>query len=69
MSTLLFTILLAFIVVVIAIALLAIGWLLTGKNKIVPGACGRDPTKKRDKDCSEDNISCGLCKKNEDKNK
>jgi hypothetical protein len=51
----------------VAIGLLGIGWLLTGKSKIKPGACGRDPTKNKDENCSESKISCGLCKKKDDK--
>lgn len=66
MSSLLVTLSFAFAVVVIALALLAIGWLITGKSKIQPGACGRDPTKKRDADCSPE-VDCQLCKKDEPK--
>ncbi len=50
----------AFVVIVIAIACMAIGWLITGKTKIERGACGRDPTKKRDDSC-ETTTSCDLC--------
>jgi len=49
----------AFVVIVFAIALLAIGWLFTGKTRI--DRCGKDPTKKRDENC-EDKTSCSLCK-------
>jgi hypothetical protein len=65
MSTVLFTIIAAFFLVLTAVGLLGIGWLLTGKSKIKPGACGRDPHKMRDEDCSSDQVSCGLCKKEE----
>lgn len=70
MSTLLLTLALAFVFIVIAIALLAMSWLITGKSKMRPGACGRDPTKKQEKDdsCGTDS-SCGLCKKGEDPKK
>lgn len=69
MSTLLLTIFIAFVIVVVAISFLAIGWLITGKSKVQPGACGRDPTKKRDqKDCG-DTTSCSLCEKPEEKKK
>lgn len=62
MSTFLLTLAIAFIVVVIAIAFLAFGWLVTGKSKIRPGSCGRDPTKKRDdEDCSK--SACNLCER------
>lgn len=50
----------AFVVIVIAIACLAIGWLITGKTKIERGACGRDPTKTKDESC-ETTTTCGLC--------
>lgn len=63
MSPFITTILLAFGVVVLALALLGIGWLLTGKSRIIQGACGMDPNKIRDKRCGTDKISCELCKK------
>lgn len=66
MSTILLTLTLAFIGVLCALALLGIGWLITGKSKIKAGACGRDPTKNRDENCNESpTLSCGLCKKKE----
>ena len=46
MSNLFLTLVIAFVIIVFAIALLAIGWLITGKTKIEK-QCGRDPTKKR----------------------
>lgn len=55
------TILIAFIVVLLAIASLAIGWLITGKSKIVRGACGLDPHKYRNQNCGTPNIHCDLC--------
>lgn len=58
----------AFVVIVIAIASLAIGWLITGKTKIERGACGRDPTQKRDENCST-TTSCDLCEHSEKKTK
>lgn len=57
------TIALAFFVILIALALLAIGYLITGSPKITPGACGRDPTKRADDPSCGSKISCGLCKK------
>jgi hypothetical protein len=69
MNTILLTIVLAFIIVVLAVGLLAIGWLITGKSKIKLGACGRDPNKKRDEDCSSNNSSCGICERKIDKDK
>ena len=56
MSNLFLTLVVAFVIIVFAIALLAIGWLITGKTRIEKG-CGRDPTKKRDESCH----SCDLC--------
>lgn len=50
----------AFVVIVLALACLAIGWLITGKTKIEGGACGRDPTKKREDDCQS---LCSMCSK------
>ena len=66
MSSILLTIAIAFIVVLLAIGLLAIGWLTTGKSILKSGACGRNPTKK-DENCSENNASCGLCQKKDKK--
>ncbi len=63
MSPLLLTILIAFFIVASAIALLAIGWLITGKSKMTPGACGRAPTAKKNDSCG-DETSCSLCDKN-----
>jgi hypothetical protein len=59
-SNLFVTLVIAFVVIVIAIACLAIGWLITGKTKIERGACGRDPYQKRDDSC-ESTQSCDLC--------
>lgn len=57
------TIIIAFIITLIAVGLLAISWLLTGKSKIKLGSCGRDPTNK-DENCAENKgISCILCKR------
>lgn len=69
MSTLFLTLAIAFVVVVIALALLGISWLLTGKSKIRPGACGRDPTKKQEDDSCGTTTNCHLCKHPEDKSK
>lgn len=62
------TLLLASAIVLIAIALLGIGWLVKGKSIIRPGACGFDPTKKKDpkKGCGTE-TTCELCKKPDDK--
>ena len=65
MSNLVLTLGLAFIIIMIALALLALGWLLTGKSKMRPGACGRDPNQKQDENCGS-NVSCQLCDKQKD---
>ncbi len=56
------TFIIAFVLIVMAIACLAIGWLIKGKTIIEKGACGRDPTKKRN-ECDEanSNFSCSQC--------
>lgn len=66
MSSFLTTAAIAAIVVVIAILIMAIGWLLTGKSKIVRGACGMDPNKLRKDKCGTD-IKCDLCDRHPDK--
>lgn len=64
MSNLFLTLVVAFVVIVFAIALLAIGWLITGKTRIEK-ACGRDPTKKKEDQCQ----SCDLCAPPDDSSK
>ncbi len=64
MSSLLLTLAIAFVIVLISIGLLAIGWLISGKARIRPGACGRDPHKNRE-DC-QTSASCQLCDQNQD---
>lgn len=66
MATLLITLGFAFIVVVLALALLGIGRLITGKSRIEAGACGRAPKDKRSKSCGTE-TTCSLCKKDESK--
>lgn len=60
MEPLITTIILASVLVTLAVLGLAIGYLITGKSKIQPGACGRDPNKKKEKNCGDD-VSCSLC--------
>jgi hypothetical protein len=55
-SNLFLTLVIAFVIIVFAIAFLAIGWLITGKTKLERG-CGKDPTKKKDKSCN----TCDVC--------
>lgn len=60
------TVLIAFFIIGGALACLGIGLLLTGRSKIKPGACGRDPNKIREEGCGTE-VSCQLCDKNEAK--
>ncbi|CCB85988.1 MULTISPECIES: hypothetical protein [Parachlamydia] len=60
------TLIIAFFAIIVALLLLGLGWLLTGKSKIKPGSCGRDPTQKKDNECG-DQFSCTLCDKNDEK--
>lgn len=62
MNTIILTLIAAFIVVLIAVGLLAISWLIKGKSSLKPGACGRDPTKKKaDQPGCGTGVSCDLC--------
>lgn len=54
------------IVVIIALCLLGIGWIITGKQKIKGGTCGRDPTKKKDDSCGTPRSGCSLCNQDEE---
>lgn len=69
MSTLLFTLSIAFIIVLVSMALLAIGWLITGKPRIRAGMCGRDPNKKVNKDECGTSVNCQLCDKTQEPQK
>ena len=44
----------------VALLLLAAGWVLTGRSRIQPGACSRNPSKRNNEDCGKD-VSCQLC--------
>jgi hypothetical protein len=51
------TLVIAFVIIVIAIACLAIGWLITGKTKIEKGTCNQDPDQKQeDSSCKTNEI-------------
>lgn len=64
MSDLTTTILFAFVLIMIACALLGIGLILTGKTKFRLGMCGKDPTKKReDKPGCGTDPNCSICGK------
>lgn len=60
MSNWLITFVAAFILFALAMAGLALGWLVTGKPKITRGTCGRDPTLPKDDSC-KDQPECPLC--------
>ena len=67
MSNLVLTIIIAFVIIMIALVGLGISLLLTGRGRIQRGSCGRDPTKKReDSSCGTDQT-CGLCEPDADK--
>lgn len=59
MSTLIITLLVAFVATVCAITFLAIGWLISGRSRVVRGGCGMDPKKARDGQCGD--RACALC--------
>lgn len=60
MDNLILTLTIAFVLIAIALSLLGIGWLITGKSKIKPGACGRLPNKNKDDSCGDKTL-CDLC--------
>lgn len=66
MSNLALTLSIAFVLFSVAVAFLAIGWLITGKSRLRPGSCGRNPQMRRSDACEKEG-SCALCEKNEDK--
>lgn len=63
MATLTLTLAIAFVIIMAALALMGISWLITGKLKMKPGACGRDPTKKMDDESCGTGVNCHLCEK------
>ena len=68
MSAIAITALIAFFVIGCALACLGVGLLLTGKSKIKPGACGRDPNKVREESCGT-SANCQLCEQHPEKPK
>jgi hypothetical protein len=70
MSTIFATLIIAFIIFALCVALLGISRLITGKSRLRIGMCGRIPIKKKDKDsgCGTQ-YTCGLCSKGEAENK
>lgn len=63
MSTLLTTSIVAIFLVLAALALLGISYLFCGKISWKLGSCGKDPTKRRDKNVCDIRDSCSLCSK------
>lgn len=57
MNQLIFTFILTFVIIMIAIVMLGIGYLLTGKTKIRGGSCSRVPGKP---DVDKEG-SCNIC--------
>lgn len=62
MDNLITTIGIAFVFIALAVASLAIGWIITGKNRI-KGSCGGKRPTGDGKDC-ESTGSCELCDRN-----
>ncbi len=62
------TVIISFILILAAAASIAIGRLITGKNKFVRSGCGRAPGQSDDESC-EDSGGCSLCSKPEDSSK
>ena len=58
---LVFTLLAAFVLLIVASALLGVGYLITGKTRL-KGSCGMDPNKRRSGKCGKD-IACPTCGK------
>lgn len=54
------TTVIAIVLVAAALVLISTGWLITGKQKIRKGSCGRDPTKKVDEECGT-KSHCQIC--------
>lgn len=69
MENLLQTILFAGVFVIIALCLLGLGLLITGKQKIKGGTCGRDPNKTKDDSCGTPRSGCSLCNPDDEKDK
>lgn len=56
----------AIVLVAAALVLIGISLLITGKQKIKSGTCGRDPTKKADDECGT-KSHCQICENNPEK--
>lgn len=68
MSNIIVTVSAAFVIIILCLFMLGIGWFLTGKAKLRLGMCGRTPTLKKDKSkgCGTD-PQCPLCGGSDDK--
>lgn len=60
LSTFLGTFFIALILIVVALLMIGLSWLVTGKQKIKGGSCGRLPKKEKDETCGT-KESCRLC--------
>ncbi len=60
MSNIVLTLIIAFVIILIAFAGIGLGLLITGKMGFKLGTCGRNPKQKRDKECGKD-VSCSIC--------
>jgi hypothetical protein len=69
MDALFITLGIAFTCILVAVAMLGVSWLITGKSSLKPGSCGRDPHKKRDSEECGKSASCGLCEKHDQETK
>ena len=49
MTTFLYTILFAIILIILGLLALGIGWLITGRQKLKRGTCGYDPNQLKNK--------------------
>lgn len=54
------TLIIAFMLILFAICLLAIGWLITGTSKFRGNQCGKAPNRKKGNECGTDST-CPLC--------
>jgi hypothetical protein len=60
METYIETFTLSIVLVLIALVLISLGWLFTGKQNIKRGMCSRDPTKVNKESCEKEQ-SCPMC--------
>ena len=66
MSTLVLTLLIAFVLTIIAFGLLGLSLMMTGKHSVILRRCGRDPTKEKSKEEGCDTGgTCSVCGKSD----